>query len=129
MSEFCPHCFHLAADNERTCSLCGTDISQWDSSTQDFNTRLIQALHHPVDDVRLRAIYAIGKRGVIAAANALVECALSTPADVVQGLEIISALSSWPPSPEQQRTLERLAGQHPAKIVQIAARNALRQAT
>ncbi len=91
--------------------------------------RLIQALRHPVDDVRLRAIYAIGKRGVIAAANALAECALSTPADVVQGLEIISALGNWPPSREQQQTLERLAGQHPSKIVRVAAKNALRQAT
>ncbi|MGH8284003.1 MAG: HEAT repeat domain-containing protein [Gammaproteobacteria bacterium] len=126
MQQFCPHCFHLLTNKEQTCSACGTDIGQWDSSAQDFDTRLIQALQHPVGDVRLRAIYALGKRDVRPAGTALVECALSAPADIVQGLAVVTALEHWLPSPDARRALKRLAREHPAKVVREAASNTLR---
>lgn len=126
MQQFCPHCFHLLADKDQTCTACGTEINQWDSTAQNFDTRLIQALRHPVGDVRLRAIYALGKRDVHSAATALVKCALSAPSDVPQGLEVVTALEHWLPSPVGQQALERLAHEHAAKVVREAAGKSLR---
>ncbi|MGH8396958.1 MAG: hypothetical protein ACRETA_01755 [Gammaproteobacteria bacterium] len=83
-------------------------------------------MQHPVGDVRLRAIYALGKRDVHPAGTALVECALFAPADVVQGLAVVTALGHWLPSPDAQWALERLAREHLAKVVRQAASNILR---
>lgn len=120
MAQFCPDCFRLLGESTAVCPSCGTDVSAWDQ-TRDLDGRLIAALRHPVDDVRARAIYALGRRGVVAASPELAQCAMAWPTDVVQGLQIVEALSLMPEGQERRAALKELALRHPAHAVREAA--------
>ena len=83
---FCPACFAPLAQEADTCPACGARMTEL--SSRDYREKLVHALLHPLADVRMRAIIALGLRGEAEMAEALVECAMRHPTDVVQGLEI-----------------------------------------
>jgi hypothetical protein len=116
---YCPSCFAEVKAEEAICPQCRTDIAQWlDAHT--YHERLIHALSHPISEVRMGSIIALGKRRDPRAARPLAECALAFPVDVVQGLEILEALARMPAGPEKQTALTRLT-RHPAGAVQKEA--------
>ncbi len=119
--EFCPYCFMQLERQVEACPGCGKNISQYKVSAS-FDQRLIRALRHPVDDVRMRVIFAIRKRGVVTAIDSLLTCAFNQPADIVQNLEIIATLKSFPPSVTRDAALARLATSHLSELVRKAAR-------
>ncbi len=93
-----------------------------DLRERDYREALLHALHHPLAEVRMRAIIALGLRGELETADALAEFALRHPTDVVQGLEIVHSLSCVRDTATRQRTLSSLALRHPAHAVRVAAR-------
>lgn len=73
----------------------------------------------------MRVIIALGLRGEAETADALVECALRHPADVVEGLEIIRSLTRIrEPGIRRRQALLRLIAQHAAHAVRAAAEKA-----
>jgi predicted amidophosphoribosyltransferase len=54
---YCPQCFARIPVDAEICSVCGVDISAL--SERDYNEKLVHALHHPLSDIRLRAIVAL----------------------------------------------------------------------
>ncbi len=121
---YCIHCFAEIAPEARQCPFCGVEFQEWARSL-DYETRLIHALGHPLADVRMRAIIALGKRGDQQAAAALVRCALRHPIDVVEGLEIVDSVRRLRPGGVRSKALGCLARDHPAHAVRHAAAQAL----
>ncbi len=121
---YCVHCFAEIAPDVRQCPFCGVVLQEWTHSL-DYETRLIHTLGHPLADVRMRAIIALGKRGDPQAADPLVRCALRHPIDVVEGLEIVDGLRRLHPGGAQSKALGCLARDHPAHAVRQAAAQAL----
>jgi len=72
----------------------------------------------------MRAILALGFRGETNAGDALVECALRHPGDVVEGLAVVGALTRL--GEAGRDAIARLAARHPAHAVREAARWALK---
>lgn len=120
---FCLDCFAKLWTDEKRCPACGADLSAL--TERQYRDKLLHALRHPLADVRLRAVIALGWRGEKSAARELVALALRDAADVVQGIEIVRALArlrgGWP----HVHALEALAARHPASAVRRAAREAL----
>lgn len=73
----------------------------------------------------MRSIIALGLRGDCSAADALVTCALRTPTDVVEGLEIVRSLRAILSHSGEMEPLKHLAESHPAHAVRMAAIGAL----
>jgi hypothetical protein len=65
-------------------------VHEW--TKKIYSQRLIDALGHPLDDVRMRAIITLGLRSEKAAEKPLIDCALRQPIDVIEGLEIVNSL-------------------------------------
>lgn len=124
-SQYCGECFELFDAGLAQCPRCGA--SQAALSYRDYQQKLVHALEHPLADVRMRAIVALGLRGERSAAEALVECALRTPADVVEGFEAVSSLEQILAGTGDTGPMKRLAQIHPAHAVQVAAALALRR--
>lgn len=74
------------------------------------------------------AIEALRMRHAQDACDALLEAALSTPADVSQSLAIVECLAGMLPAPRARRSLERLASTHRARSVRRKAVLLLSQA-
>ncbi len=121
---YCVHCFAEIAPDVQQCPFCGVVLQEWACSI-DYEARLIHTLGHPLADVRMRAIIALGKRGDPQAAVPLVSCALRHPIDVVEGLEIVEGLRRLHPGGARSKALSRLAHDHPAHAVRRAAAAAL----
>jgi HEAT repeat protein len=121
---FCPGCYRQIPLRLETCPHCGVSLSGFEAKS--YSDRLISALGHPLADVRMRAIIALGLRGEIAAQGALVECALRHPVDVVEGLEIVSSLRRIREAGAGDEALQTLAVRHPAQAVRSAAAEILR---
>jgi HEAT repeats len=121
---FCPHCYALITAGDAWCPVCGADLHDW--HPKSYAERLILALNHPLADVRMRAIIALGLRRERAAEQALVACALRHPHDVVAGLEIINSLGLLRDGAKAKRGLSRLIRMHPARLIKEAAQSALR---
>jgi HEAT repeat protein len=115
--QICPACYRLIPADAHVCPACGADLDAM--SGRDFRVKLLAALHHPLDDVRMRAILALGLRGEPETAEALADCALRHPVDVVEGLAVVDALSHL--GRAGARALARLAENHPARGVRDAA--------
>lgn len=94
---------------------------------QSFAVKLIHALRHPLADIRLRAIVALGLRAQADAVPALIECALARPTDVVAGLQIVASLKQIQGSHPDTKGLEELAARHPARPIRRAAAQAAQQ--
>jgi len=93
-------------------------------SDREYGDKLLHALHHPLAEVRMRAVIALGLRAEPQTAEALAACALRHRADVVAGIEIVARLCGFADGPERLAALTRLAG-HPAHAVRVAAGRAL----
>ena len=120
---FCISCFAPLAQEEDTCPVCGARMQ--DISSSDYQKKLIHALLHPLADVRMRAIIALGWRGESEAAEELAACALRHPRDVVEGLEIINSLVQMKNVEVCQAALSALQVHHPAHAVREGAARAL----
>jgi hypothetical protein len=121
--QICPACFKLIPADALNCPACGADIVAL--SARNYREKLIAALQHPLAEVRMRAIIALGWRGETEAAEPLVACALRHPVDVVEGLEIVHSLASIYQPRVSQELLARLVMEHPAHAVRESAAEAL----
>lgn len=120
---FCLHCFALIARDAHRCPACGGSVSEM--SERAYGEKLLRALDHPLAEVRMRAIIALGKRSESDTAEALVACALRHPSDVVEGLEIVRSLSRLNAGRPSRAALRQIADIHPASAVKKAASQAL----
>ncbi len=119
---YCPNCFAMIPAGTTACPVCSAAIS--DMSDRDFREKLLHALRHPLDDVRMRAIIALGLRGEEGTALPMAECALRHPMNIEEGLEVIERLKNFAPSPEVFSALGILAN-HEAHAVQETATKAM----
>lgn len=117
--QYCMRCFALFGADAARCPACGAEAARF--TAQAYGEKLLAALGHPLAEVRMRAIIAIGLRSDTEMAAALVACALRHPADIVQGLEIVRSLSRLDSG---RAALRQLAGAHPAHAVRAAAQEA-----
>ena len=124
MAFFCPVCFGQSEGGGRQCLQCGTNLLRW-SETHSYTERLVQALQHPIAEVRMGAVIAIGLRRDTQAARALADCALAHAADIPEGFEIVRSLARLAVAAEAVASLQWLAAEHPARAVRAAARKAL----
>lgn len=109
----------MFAAGETQCPHCGAEAAVF--GFRDYQQKLMHALAHPLADVRMRAIIALGLRGERGAAEALTDCALRAPKEVVEGLEIVRSLKAILAGTGDSAPLTRLAEAHPAHAVQLAA--------
>jgi hypothetical protein len=58
---FCLNCFRQIDREATRCPFCGIEADRWHET--DYVARLSHALEHPLDDVRMRAIIALGWLG------------------------------------------------------------------
>jgi HEAT repeat protein len=124
--QICPACFAILRGAVDRCTACGAKLERF--SKRDYRDKLISALAHPLADVRMRVIIALGLRGETESADPLLQCALRYPADVVAALEIVRSLALLNDADARQEVLSRLARRHPAHAVRLAAENALQDA-
>ena len=125
LTYFCPRCFAVIGADEQRCPQCGADLAE--EQARPYGERLVQALGHPLAEVRMAAITALGLRVEPAAAAALAACALAAPVDLVQGLAVIESLRRLPAGDERRAALTRLT-KHPAHAVAFAAARELNDA-
>lgn len=123
MEYFCPYCFANVESGDVLCPSCGRDIHAWEE-TRPYVARLVQALKHPIDEVRMGTIITLGNQADPQTAAAMVECAYRFPTMMTQNLEIIRALQRFPVCLERDIALE-LIGQHPSQPVAQRARDLL----
>lgn len=117
---FCPACFAPLIQEAEVCPACGARMAVL--SGRDYREKLVHALRHPLADVRMRAIIALGLRGEPETAEALVECALHYPTDVVAGQEIVRSLARMKSAGVRQAALATLKVRHSARVVRKAAK-------
>lgn len=122
-SGYCPACFARIDADAATCPVCGRDLARL--SEREHRDKLLAALDHPLADVRLRAIIALGWRGEGETALALVWCALRHPVDVVEGLQVIESLRNIHDMAARQSAVQLLAERHPARVVRERAADVL----
>jgi len=119
--QICPRCYDLIDAAAAVCPRCGADLEAL--STRDYGNKLLDALHHPLSEVRMRAVIALGWRGDPAAAAGLEQLALRHPVDVIEGLAVVDSLARL--GAAGQASLGALAAGHPAHAVRAAAHAAL----
>ena len=115
--QICPACFRLIPAEAGVCPACGADLLAL--STRDYRDKLHAALDHPLAEVRMRVILALGWRGESQEAEPLAACALRHPIDVVEGLAVVQALAQL--GEAGHAVLQRLVHTHPAHAVREAA--------
>jgi len=123
--QICLACFHLIPVEAQTCPHCGTDLTAF--SARDYADKLIAALGHPLSEVRIRAIIALGWRGEERAVQPLLDLALRHPVDIVEGLAVLESLARM--GIEGRIAIAGLAQRHPAHAVREAAEEALRKSS
>lgn len=69
----------------------------------------------------LRAIIMLGFRGQGGATEAIVQCALSHPTDMVEGLEVVRGLRQIRDATARRWALAELTERRPARSVRMAA--------
>jgi len=120
---YCLHCFARIPREARRCPMCGRHSEE--ISDLAYREKLLRALEHPIAEVRMRAILALGLRGEPDTAPALIACALRRPSDVVEGLEIVRSLGRLDAGRPCGAALRDLANRHPASAVKAAASRVL----
>jgi hypothetical protein len=123
---YCMSCFALIAASDAVCPACGASAEKL--SAQDYRDKLIRALRHPLADVRMRAVIALGLCAEPQAAGDLVQCALRHPTDLTEGLEIVRSLQRLPQGVFRTAALQTLLVRHPASSIREAALRALTDA-
>lgn len=116
---FCPKCYAQISLDAEICPHCHTSLRAWQERA--YAGRLIEALRHPLSEVRMRAIIALGWRGERAAEGPLVDCALRHPIDVIEGLEIVNSLRLIRDSGSDDTWLRYLELHHAARAVRTSA--------
>ncbi len=124
---FCLNCFSTISAIEEICPECNAPVAAM--SVREYKEKLVRALEHPLADIRMRVIIALGMRGDPEVAQKLTDCALRHPADIVESLQIVTSLRKMKPGTSRHKALETLGKQHPAAVVRIAAMAALTQPT
>lgn len=109
----------MFARSDTNCPQCGAEAMAL--TYRDYQQKLKHALEHPLADVRMRAIVALGLRGELGSVDALVDCALRHPTDVVEGLEIVRSLVSILGGRLNLDAMQRLIDEHPGHAVKQAA--------
>ena len=122
LQQICLRCFYLIPVEAQTCPRCGADLAAF--SARDYADKLIAALDHPLSEVRMRAIIALGWRGEKRAAQSLLDLALRHSVDVVEGLAVLESLTRM--GIEGRIAMAGLAQRHRAHAVREAAKEALR---
>jgi len=120
---YCLNCFSMIPAEAETCPMCGEGIASL--SAQSYREKLLHGLDHPLSEVRMRAIIALGWRGEGRAAQPLLELALQHPVDVVEGLAVVESLARM--GIDGQIAMATLAERHRAHAVREAAQQALRR--
>lgn len=115
MMYFYPYCFARVLEDDRICPYCCQDIQEWEQK-KTYATRLVQALRHPIDEVRMGAIISLGNQADPHTATALVECAYRFPTMVPQNLQILASLLQFPSSPERDIAFNLLS-KHPSRMI------------
>lgn len=123
--QYCGQCFAMYPTGDACCLRCGAPTAAL--SFRDYQEKLVHALEHPLADVRMRAIIALGLRGESKAVQALVDCALRHPTDVTEGLQIVHSLQAMLAGTGDLSSLERLTREHPGHAIQLAALRVLGQ--
>jgi HEAT repeat protein len=123
---FCPKCYRQIPVDAEVCPYCRTSLYEWAKKT--YSQRLIDALGHPLDDVRMRAIIALGLRGEKVAEQPLIDCALRHQIDILEGLEIVNSLRLIRDKGSDDTALRTLSVRHPARAVRAAAAESLSKA-
>lgn len=121
--QYCLECFARIPLEVASCPACG-HATGGDDRTR-FPERLVHALQHPLSEVRMRAIVALGWRASEDASQALADCALRRPVDVNESLAVVTALAQLSAGPRRAAALRRLAASHAARAVRAAAVQAL----
>lgn len=111
---YCPDCFGIVDPGAVHCLHCGVDLRS--ARERPYAERLIQALRHPLSEVRMGSILSLGNRREIRAAVPLARCALAHPTDLVQALEIVRSLQKLPAGRERDEAF-RLLATHPARSI------------
>lgn len=117
-------CFSLMPSDVGTCPVCGQPIKL--ASMSDYRKKLLHALDHPLDGVRMRAIIAVGLRREMNAALPLTECALRHPLNIEEGLAVVEALKHLSNLRESAQALAILEHDHAAHAVREAASVAMK---
>ncbi len=120
---YCTWCFAQIPAGTKVCPDCGTDLDAYARHTP-YEDRVLHALHHPLSETRMAAILALGQMADARTADALADCALAHPNDVIQGIEILNSLHHMPAGPMVSAALKRLA-EHPAHAVRERAQHLL----
>jgi predicted nucleic acid-binding Zn ribbon protein len=118
-SAFCPACYSEIPAAAVVCPYCGASLEEW--QRRSYAEKLL----HPLADVRMRVIIALGLLREKWAEAALVECALRHPIDVVEGHEIVNSLRLIAEGGSGLTALRTLVDKHPARPVRRAAREAI----
>jgi hypothetical protein len=116
-------CFSMMPRAATVCPVCGQAAVAL--TARSYREKLAAALHHPLAEVRMRAIIALGLRREEEAAGDLAECAFRHPQDMIEGLEIVKSLNTLPRGQPRYQALQDLCERHPATVVRIAAMGAL----
>jgi HEAT repeat protein len=120
---YCMNCFSMMPRGAAVCPSCGKEIVALTS--RGYREKLLRALHHPLAEVRMRAVIALGLQRDTEAADDLVACALRHPKDVIEALEIVRSLRMFPAGRSRHQALHDLSERHPAAVVRIAAMAAI----
>lgn len=120
---YCMNCFSLIPSEAEICPVCGENITNL--SAQEFREKLLHALDHPSDDVRMRVIAILVQRHEEGIALKLAECALRHPMNYDEAIEIVRSLKDFQAFSDGRRALELLAKDHSAHAVRVAAQEAL----
>jgi hypothetical protein len=123
---YCMNCFALIPAQAETCPACGGRAALL--SRLEYRQKLLHALEHPLDDVRMRAIIAIGLRRDAEVSLALAACALRHPLNIEEGLAVVAVLNDMRAFPDSAQALQTLAHRHAAHAVRAAAETVLKQA-
>ncbi len=116
---FCPRCFAKVLSPQSPCPVCGVESADWINS-HTYPRRLIQALDHPIAEVRMAAVISLGNQGDPGACGPLARCALTHPTDLELAREVTKSLAKLPFGPERDQAIALLQT-HPAKAVRDAA--------
>ena len=112
---FCPACFREIGNGSKICPYCGTDIVHWENETT-YVDKLIFGLRHPVSEVRMAAILALGLGGWEEGAIPLAKCALRWPMDRVLADVVLESLEKIDPTPQRVSALHLLLS-HPSRAI------------
>jgi len=74
---FCPACYAEVPVDTAVCPHCGASLEEW--QRRSYAEKLIPALHHPLADVRMRVIIALGLQHETQAEQALSKARCDTP--------------------------------------------------